>query len=343
MKKCPTCQKTFDDNMRFCQTDGTSLVEDSDSLDPYATMVGSKDDFASAIPPEESSSVGVLPKEDDFLEIPDDDDPMKTSVVTEAEMRELAIEKDSSEKYASSPFGADSSVSESKPAESDFSSPPPPKFDEPDLNPPIFGNSPFSQPDSPYSSKPGTAGDKPFSSPIPSPFDEKMPPSYQTPSNSPFKDPEPPKNEPFSPFDVPSNPYGQSPFGDVEPKNMAVKQAEWTPPVSPAENFGESAIGQNPPPAGTSAVDGQSKTLAIVSLVLGILGFVCCGNILCGIPAIIVGFIARNKEAENPKAYAGSNLAMIGMILGGLSVLTFIVIIILQIFFGALGSILGNV
>lgn len=330
--------------MRFCQTDGTSLVAEAGSLDPYATMVGSRDDFASAIPSEESSSIGMLPKEDDFLEIPDDDDPMKTSVVTEAEMRELAIEKDLSEKYASSPFGTDSSsVSGSESEKSDFSSlpPSPPKFNEPDLNPPIFGDSPFS-PGSGESSPKETAGNNPYGSAIPSPFDEKMPPSYQTPSNSPFKDPEPPKNESFNPFNVPSNPYGQTPFGDAEPINPPVNQMEWTPPASPAGNFGESAIGQNPPPAAASAVEGQNKTLAIVSLVLGVLGFICCGNILCGIPAIIVGFIARNKEAENPNAYGGSGLAMAGMILGVLSVITFIILIILQFFFGILGAMLGN-
>ena len=38
MKQCPTCDKTFDDAMRFCQSDGTPLVAD-EPLDPYKTMV----------------------------------------------------------------------------------------------------------------------------------------------------------------------------------------------------------------------------------------------------------------------------------------------------------------
>src|SRR5687768_9436888 len=132
MKKCPICQRTFDDDKRFCQSDGTPLVEAGASSDPYATVVASRDKIASAIPPEEPSSAGSPPKDDDFLEIPDASDSMKTSVVTEAEMREMAIESDLSGKSAP-PFG-----SESK--ESDFSSqiPTPPKFNEPDLNPPKF-------------------------------------------------------------------------------------------------------------------------------------------------------------------------------------------------------------
>ncbi len=323
MKTCPTCNKTFDDNMRFCQTDGTSLVAEAGSLDPYATMVGSRDDFASAIPSEESSSVGMLPKEDDFLEIPDDDDPMKTSVVTEAEMRELAIEKDLSERYSSSPFGTDSSsVSRSESEKSDFSSlpPSPPKFNEPELNPPVFGNSPFS-PGSGESSTKETAGDNPYGSAIPSPFDEKMPPSYQTPSNSPFKDPEPPKNESFNPFNVPSNPYGQSPFGDAEPINPPVKQMEWTPPASPAGNFGEPSIGQNPPPVAASAAEGQNKTLAIVSLVLGVVSIPCCGFILIGLAAIVTGFMAKSKADNNPNEFGGRGLALAGIAIGAITTL----------------------
>ncbi len=44
MKKCPNCQKTYDDNMKFCQSDGTPLVvvaEDRPPEDPYKTMVAS--------------------------------------------------------------------------------------------------------------------------------------------------------------------------------------------------------------------------------------------------------------------------------------------------------------
>ena len=49
MKRCPTCQKTFDDSMRFCQTDGTPLVDDAPPVDPYKTMVASKEEIFAAI------------------------------------------------------------------------------------------------------------------------------------------------------------------------------------------------------------------------------------------------------------------------------------------------------
>ncbi len=327
MKKCPTCQRTFDDDKRFCQSDGTPLVEADESSNPYATIVASRDEIASSIPPEDVSSASSAPKDDDFLEIPNEEDSMKTSVVTEAEMREMAIGSDLPGKSAS-PF-----ESESKSKESDFSSPfpPPPKFNEPDLNPPSFGEPKFSPPESPKPapgaedfSSPKTGA--PPSSPIPSPFGEKMPPSYQTPSSSPFKEPEPPRNEPSSPFNEPSSPFGQTPFGGAEPKAPPVK-AEWTPPESPKSSFGEPSAVQNPP--SSSAAAGQNKTLAIVSLVLGALGFVCCGNIVCGIPAIIVGFLARNKAIQNPREFGGGSFAMAGIILGVLSIITFIGLIIL--------------
>lgn len=356
MKKCPTCKKTFDDNMRFCQTDGTPLIEAAEPSDPYATMVASKDEIASAIPPQESSTAISPPKDDDFLEIPEADDPMKTSVVSEAEMRELAFENDLSGK--SSPFGEDfSSPSELKSKESDFSSqmPMPPKFDEPNLNPPAFGDSPFSMPDSP---KPSTgsegssppksdspyfgsqsppdesstkAADNPFNSPIPSPFGEKMPPSYQTPLNSPFKDPEPPKNEPFSPFNEPSSPFGQSPFGDAEPKNQPLQQTEWTPASSPAGSFGEPAAMQTPSSSAPPAAGGQNKTLAIVSLVLGVLSIPCCGFIIIGIAAAITGFMAKSKADNNPNEYGGRSLALAGIIIGVITTLIGIVTNLLYI------------
>src|SRR3954465_13014630 len=73
MKRCPTCQKTFDDNMRFCQTDGTPLVEDAPPADPYKTMVASKEDFRAALSAqaiEEKPSSAFKAPEDEPLEIP---------------------------------------------------------------------------------------------------------------------------------------------------------------------------------------------------------------------------------------------------------------------------------
>ena len=71
MKRCPTCQKTFDDAMRFCQTDGTPLVEDVTPADPYKTMVASKEDIAAALRSQTEtgpSSAGIGAPEDEPLQ-----------------------------------------------------------------------------------------------------------------------------------------------------------------------------------------------------------------------------------------------------------------------------------
>src|SRR5215204_6114451 len=78
MKRCPTCDKTFDDNMRFCQSDGTPLVEDA-PIDPYKTMMARPEDLASPVPVDQSEDVLDLPSAFD--------DPAKTMYASEAEIR----------------------------------------------------------------------------------------------------------------------------------------------------------------------------------------------------------------------------------------------------------------
>src|SRR5687767_11941004 len=94
MKKCPACEKTYEDNMRFCQTDGTPLVDKGEPVDPYKTMVASKGDILAAIPPATPARSEPFPEpavptplENELLEIPPADDPNKTQFVSEAELR----------------------------------------------------------------------------------------------------------------------------------------------------------------------------------------------------------------------------------------------------------------
>ena len=91
MKKCPNCQKEFPDTMRFCQTDGTPLVEaaeESQPEDPLKTTVVRQEDFASAIPPSDPFKTMVaspVEREDsgDLLQLPEEEfDPLKTMVAT---------------------------------------------------------------------------------------------------------------------------------------------------------------------------------------------------------------------------------------------------------------------
>lgn len=370
MKKCPTCNKTYEDNMRFCQSDGTPLVEvkeDAPPPDPYKTMVAGKDEIASALPPQDTSKGDPTPEED-VLDIPQEDDPLKTSVVSESEMRDLTSDDEPFKTPASSPFSSDPKPpSESTPPKESISSPPPepPKFNEPNINPPDFderffsesdssevkpGSQPVSQPKSepptfgkqsmpsdPQAKEP--AGERPSGTPIPSPFEENPPPGKSS-AAPPFKEPEPPKSSPPSPFGAPSSPFSQPSMEDSAPKSPPVRQSEWQPSETPATSFGEQGIAGGPPsnaPAGA----GQNQTLAIVSLALGVLSLFCCTFILPGLAAVVTGFMARSKVNENPNQYGGSGIALAGMITGGVSVLFGIILIILYVFTGALAGLGG--
>src|SRR4051812_39726268 len=109
MKKCPTCDRTFEDTLKFCQADGTPLVDEAggEPLDPYATMVSAPMPKAEdamkteetvlepAAPPAESSpepassapadSVAAIAVPDDSL--PPGSDPLKTMMVSQEEMQ----------------------------------------------------------------------------------------------------------------------------------------------------------------------------------------------------------------------------------------------------------------
>ncbi len=167
MKRCPTCDKTFDDNMRFCQTDGTPLVEET-PVDPYKTMVARPEDIAAA--------TGGSAASDDVLDLPSASDPAKTMYASEDEIRAEVNARDA----------GDEQVIDIPP----LVEPEQPKFSEPAPPP-----SPFSTPDLSGSSVP----------PIPSPFDAPKPMSYETPTPI-FDEPEPVREEPaFNPFDQPSS------------------------------------------------------------------------------------------------------------------------------------------
>lgn len=358
MKKCPTCQKTYDDNLKFCQTDGTMLVDDQPQADPYATMVASKDEILSSMPRrDEPKNAPLNSADDDLLDIPEDNDMGKTMVVTEAERKDM-FETPSSNAIPPPLFGQDDFSVEDKRSGADtlLSQPEPPKFNEPNLSPPSFGDMSSSssgssnQTRSPFENEPPKYNDSPFSNdfdqpkkddnsynaPIPSPFGEQMPPSYNAPSTPPFEPPafkvEEAKAEALN-----------TPFADeVSSGNQTVAESSWTPPAAPEQSWGNQEIGQNtpfqPPPSG---VQGDNKTLAIISLVCGILSLLCCAWIIPGVAAVVTGFLAKKKADENPNQYGGRGLALAGMITGGISVVLGLIVLFLYIFTGVLSGI-GN-
>lgn len=81
---------------------------------------------------------------------------------------------------------------------------------------------------------------------------------------------------------------------------------------------------------------GQNKTLAIISLVCGILGLtVCCGSFIVSIVALVLGFMARGKANQLPAQYGGAGLAMGGIITGALGLLGSLIAVVAWFIWGA--------
>lgn len=314
MKRCPTCEKTFDDNLRFCQADGTPLVDAVEEIDPYKTMVAKPGEIFAAIPKEpaqpEPPAPSVPSTGDDVLELPGEQDANKTQIVSEAEIRAEMAKADV--RVEEIPPAAEPVA----PAEETVPTPAPPKFIDPTPPP----GSPLAEPpaEPPPSSEPAPS---PFSSdlqgdpfqhttpPIPSPFgDQSAPMGAMTPEPEPpqFAEPEP-TPPPFIGGQVAQEPQAPAP----------IAQAEWTPPAAPDASWEGKEIGQNTPfePPVEGAGAGQSKTLAIVSLIMGVFSILCCG-FLSGIPAVIVGMMARGRIKRDPNAYAGGGFALVGILTG---------------------------
>src|SRR5690349_19736005 len=107
MKKCPTCGKTYEDTMRFCQSDGTALVEEK-PFDPYQTIVARPEDTVPVGEPspepaaEEPIAVSApdtqtvssieepppISEPEDVLDLPEAD-PLKTMYASDAELKEM--------------------------------------------------------------------------------------------------------------------------------------------------------------------------------------------------------------------------------------------------------------
>ncbi|MEP6851031.1 MAG: DUF4190 domain-containing protein [Acidobacteriota bacterium] len=354
MKKCPTCDKTYEDSMRFCQTDGSPLVEEAE-VDPYKTMVAGKDDLAAALQSInkqsdlEPEAVKAPAEDEEVLQIPEASDPMKTQFVSEAELRrEMEANRASEEP-----------VMEIPPASA---TPTPPAFIDPDLNPvTVAPPVAFVEPEEPptatapsYSSGastplPDSPSNMMTTPPIPSPFSSPganasdvspMVPQFREQGPEPKPEPElvgepavePVLSKPFepavpsSPFasDASSNPFNEPPViqpSASTPQDQQMAQTDWTPP--PAGGAGYQQGGKPPAAAG-----GQSSTLAIVSLVIGILSLCCGYTFIFPIIAIVLGFMAKGKANSDPAHYGGGGLALGGIICGFVGIFLGIIAIV---------------
>jgi hypothetical protein len=311
MKRCPTCDRTFDDNMRFCQTDGTPLVDGPEPVDPYKTMVARPGDIAAAIPPLPAEKPQPEPQaEEEVLEIPPADvDPKKTMYASEAEIRKAMSEVDTSDEQV---------IEAPHKAEPRLGSAPP---------------SPFGTPNEPDISR--------TTPPIPSPFD-MAPPRFE-PAEEKFAAPEPPAFAEPERESAP-DPFG-SPFGAANEPSSPLAHSDSMPSPAAQDNWQDNQM-QNPsfPQGGASAgVAAPNQTLAIVSLVLGILGLtLCCGTLIPSLAAIITGVMARGKANNDPAHYGGSGLAMGGLITGVLGILIGIAQLIFVFFMGGMQLIMQS-
>ena len=365
MKKCPTCDKEYPDSMRFCQTDGTVLVEDAPPADPYKTIVSNQMDVLAAIPPPDPFQTMIAPKksdDDDLLQLPDEPDLLKTMVVSREELK-AAADSGKAEDVApldlppSAPYAPSAPLIEPKPKAQNDLPPTPPKPDEPFPTPPSFEDLPAPRFDVP---KPETADSNEataiFNEPSmpenpPSPFDSKpfendfsKDSPYGNQENKPIPSPfdlsmppgylppsmSPFENEPKPPVNDFSDPKpfepSSTPFGNADPfNNQPLQQTEWTPPPAPDANWQNQNIGANTPFQPPVAGQGLNQTLPIVSLVLGIISLCCYIGIITGPAALITGYMGMKNANTNPDQYGGKGLAIAGMILGGIFTLIWVI------------------
>lgn len=83
----------------------------------------------------------------------------------------------------------------------------------------------------------------------------------------------------------------------------------------------------SPPQHKATLPKARRHGLAITSLVLGILGIVPC-FILAGLPAIITGFMAKTRATQRPEEFGGRGMALAGIVLGLLSLITTVLFLV---------------
>jgi hypothetical protein len=116
---------------------------------------------------------------------------------------------------------------------------------------------------------------------------------------------------------------------------------DWNPPPAPVQQWGDQAagFGSNTPFQPPGSAVGQSKGLAIASLICGILSIPCCWlAIILGPAGAIMGWIAKGKADSDPMHYGGRGMALAGLICGIVGTCIAILWIVLNILGIALGG-----
>ena len=110
-------------------------------------------------------------------------------------------------------------------------------------------------------------------------------------------------------------PYGSDPYQQPGYSQPQGDYSQYQQPGYGQPAYGQPAYGQPAYVAGVG-VQQQTNNKAIISLILGICSFVIGGNLLTGIPAIILGHMAMREIAATGETQQGKPLALVGLILG---------------------------
>lgn len=314
MKKCPNCRKTYeDDNLKFCQADGTSLValDDEVEVDPYKTVMGNQSDISNIIAEQEV--------QDEPESVEQEADPFQTMV---APPPSTTPPQESMEDEENIPDVFDSDADEDDLLKTKII--PAATSDNIKVSPP----------------EDKTKNSAPPFSPDESSFENKQDSSYEspTPETPPF---EPPQEDIIAePLNEPKFEPPQSPFTEPEIKSPIGQSEDWSPPNASIADWENKEVGQNTPFETPQLVERQNMTLSYVSLATGILSMtICCWvGIVMGPAAMITGYLARGKVNENPTQYGGEKFALIGMITGAIGILVFILFAVFWYFSNALVS-----
>ncbi len=133
------------------------------------------------------------------------------------------------------------------------------------------------------------------------------------------------------------NQPGQPPAGDVPPPPPGAPGTPpsygggYPPPAPPPGQYAGQPPGYPPAgaPGGYGAAEPKNNALAIVALVTGILGVVCCPVAVFSIAALVCGFLGRKQIEESPATQKGSGMAMAGIILGAVGLVITVVYYVL--------------
>ena len=82
-----------------------------------------------------------------------------------------------------------------------------------------------------------------------------------------------------------------------------------------------------PPLLTAQAPRRRQSGLAVFSFILGLCSFALCLGAISGLPAIIIGHVARRRATRSPERYGGKGLAISGVVLGYLSIFATILIV----------------